>query len=126
LSRRRGLRTSELGIEEGLRDNNHATFYAVKVVCLLRYLGRLNEARKVLEIAKTRIVANQLEPVGRQPDELARTKSVGYSVMNLRGMINLAWHGRQIGVDLGNYRTPDGRGNQKAYDYQYFRGYFRS
>jgi arylsulfatase A-like enzyme len=111
------LQTSDLGIEEGSRKNNHATCYDVQVVCLLRYLGRAEEARDVLKTAKTKIIATQLEPDGRQPHELARTKSINYSSLNLKAMTQLAWHGRQLGVDLWNYRTEDGRSIQAAYDY---------
>lgn len=109
------LQTSPLGMEEGSRTNNHATWYDVQVVCLLRYLGRADEARSVLSAAKTKIIASQIEPDGRQPHELQRTKSISYSIMNLRGLTRLAWHGRQLGVDLWNYQTPDGRGIRKAY-----------
>jgi hypothetical protein len=111
------LQTSELGIEEGTRTNNHATWYDVQVVGMLRYLGRDDEARAVLEAAKAKRVAVQIEPDGSQPEELARTKSVGYSRMNLAAMTRLAWHGRQLGVDLWNYQTEDGRGIRGAYDY---------
>ncbi|WP_139211790.1 alginate lyase family protein [Neolewinella agarilytica] len=109
------FQTSELGIEEGLRHNNHATWYDVQVVCMLRYLGRPDAARKVLETAKTKIIAAQLEPDGSQPHELERTKSISYSTMNLNGMTQLAWHGRQLGVDLWGYKTDDGRSIPAAY-----------
>lgn len=111
------FQTSELGIEEGLRKNNHATWYEVQVVCMLRYLGRAEEARKVLETIKAKIIATQIEPDGSQPHELARTKSLSYSRMNLKGMTRLAWHGKQLDVDLWNYISEDGASIPQAYEF---------
>lgn len=111
------LQTSELGKEEGTRDNNHATWYDVQLVCFFRYLDRPEDARKILEAAKTKLIAAQIEPDGRQPHELARTKSVSYSRMNLEGMTRLAWYGRQLGVDLWGFETEDGRSLLAAYDF---------
>ncbi|TXF90243.1 sulfatase-like hydrolase/transferase [Neolewinella aurantiaca] len=111
------LQTSKLGVEEGTRPNNHATWYDVQVVCLLRYLGREEEAREVLKSGKSRLIDVQIEADGSQPHELARTKSISYSTMNLRGMTRLAWHGRHLGVDLWNYQNPAGGSIRAAYDY---------
>lgn len=111
------LRTNEMGIEEGERDNNHGTWYDVQLVCMLRYLGRPEEARQILEAAKSKRIASQIEPSGAQPLELERTKSLSYSRMNLEGMTRLAWHGRQLGVDLWNYQAEDGRGLRAAYEF---------
>ncbi len=111
------LRTSKMGIEEGKRDNNHGTWYDVQLVCMLRHLGRPEEARQILEAAKSKRIASQIEPDGAQPLELARTKSLSYSRMNLEGMTRLAWHGRQLGVDLWNYQTDDGRSLRAAYEF---------
>lgn len=108
---------SELGIEESTRHNNHATWYDVQVVCMQRYLGRDAAAREVLERAKTKIIAAQIEANGSQPHELKRTKSINYSSMNLRGMTRLAWHGRQLGVDLWGYTAPDGGSIRAAYGF---------
>ena len=111
------LRTNPMGIKEGERDNNHGTWYDVQLVCMLRYLGRPEEARQILEAAKSKRIALQIEPGGAQPLELERTKSLSYSRMNLEGMTRLAWHGRQLGVDLWNYQTDDGRSIRAAYEY---------
>lgn len=111
------LQTNEMGIEEGTRDNNHGTWYDVQLVCMLRYLDRPEEARQVLEAAKKTRIAQQIEPGGAQPLELERTKSLSYSRMNLEGMTRLAWHGRQLGVDLWNYQTDDGRSLRAAYEF---------
>jgi hypothetical protein len=108
------LRTSEMGQMERDRLNNHGTWYDVQVVSLLLYLERKAEAREVLEAVKTKRIATQIEPDGRQPHELARTKSLSYSKMNLSAFQRLARLGAKAGVDLWKFETPDGRSIAKA------------
>lgn len=108
------LTTSDMGRKEGTRANNHATWYDVQVAGICLFLGKKQEARKVLEAVKTRRIAKQIEPDGRQPKELARTKSLSYSKMNLRAFVTLARLGEKVGVNLLDYETPDGRSIRKA------------
>lgn len=108
------LRASEKGLEESTRSNNHATWYDVQVAGILLFLGKTAEARDQLEAVKTRRIATQIEPDGRQPHELARTKSLSYSKMNLSAFKRLANLGKKVGVDLWGYETDDGRSIRKA------------
>jgi hypothetical protein len=111
------LMTSEMGIAEREWHNNHGSWYDVQVVVLLRHLGREEEAREILETAREKRIAAHLAPDGSQPHELERTKSFTYSIMNLRSLTRLAYHGKQLGVDLWNYQPEDGAGLTAAYDY---------
>src|SRR5262249_13600490 len=72
-----------------------------------------------LESAKARRISKQIEPDGSMPRELARTKSWSYSLLNLTGMFHLARLGEHVGVDLWNYRTPDGRSIRGALDWMF-------
>ena len=74
-------------------------------------------ARTILENVKTRRIATQIEPDGSQPLEIARTRSLSYSSMNLRGFIHLANMAQTIDVDLWNFETSDGRSIRKALDF---------
>jgi len=108
------LQTSEKGQYERDRLNNHGTWYDVQVVGILLFLGKQVQARKVLEDVKTKRIAVQIEPDGRQPRELTRTKSLSYSKMNLSAFKRLVGLGKKVGVDLWDYETPDGRSVRKA------------
>ncbi|MGH9313184.1 MAG: alginate lyase family protein [Vicinamibacterales bacterium] len=104
------------GRDEANNGNNHETWYDVQVASLAFYTGQPALARRTLEGARGR-VARQIEPDGRQPRELERTRSWDYSIFNLTAFFHLATLGDRIGVDLWNYRTSDGRSLRQALDY---------
>jgi hypothetical protein len=109
--------TSKLGREEGAAKNNHGTFYDVQIAVYSLFIGQPEKAREVLQAAGERRIAVQIEPDGRQPLELARTKAWSYSVSNLAGLMALARLGEHVDVDLWNFETGDGRSIRQALDY---------
>jgi beta-glucosidase len=110
------LLESPLGREENRRGNNQETWYDVQVAALALYTGQPQIALTNFEDAKSDI-REEIEPDGRQPHELERTRAWDYSIFNLQAFLRLATLGERVGVDLWNYRTSDGRGLQKAVDY---------
>ena len=113
------LHTHQYGIDEDKYFNNHGTWFDVQAVSIAILLEKNEEAKNRLELKTRERIASQIEPDGSQPHELARTKSLSYSTMNLRGFYHLANMGEKLGVDLWNYRTEDGRGILQAYDFLY-------
>ena len=111
------LLTSKNGRQEAAEKQNHGTMYDVRVVKLAFVLGRTELAKQIAEAAKEKRIAIQIEPDGRQPLELKRTKSFNYSRLNLRGLATLAMLASQVGVDLWHYQTADGRSIRKALDF---------
>lgn len=101
------LTTSPFGIEERDERNNHGTCWLLQAASFAALLGRTD----ILDDARTRlqtiVIPNQIEPDGRQPRELARTKPYAYSLFNLDVLAAAAW--LLGGGDLIDWQTSDGR-----------------
>jgi len=113
----RWLQESKNGREEAAARNNHGTWYDVQAVSFALFLGKPELATDIVRAAREKRIAVQIEPDGRQPLELARTKAWSYSVGNLSGLMSLATLGDCVGVDLWHFQTRDGRSLGKALDY---------
>ena len=113
----RWMRTSEKGQAEDAAKNNHGTWYDLQITSIALFLGDSALATETLQRVKSRRIAVQIEPDGRQPLELARTNAWGYSNGNLDGLCKLASLGDEVGVDLWNFKTADGRFIRGAIDF---------
>jgi hypothetical protein len=111
------LRTSSHGIYEAKTKNNHAVWYDAQVASFALFVDDPRVARETLEQVGPRRIATQIEPDGRMPHELARTKSFSYTHMNLRGFLHLARLAEHVDVDLWNFHTADGRSIEAALDW---------
>ncbi len=111
------LINSKNGQDEANAANNHGTMYDFQVSALALFTGNIDLARKTILKSRIKRIASQIEPDGSQPLELARTKGLDYSVLNLTGLLNLTLLGRHIGINLGEYCTDDGRSIRSALEW---------
>jgi hypothetical protein len=111
------LQTSKNGQQEAAAKNNHGSWFDEQLAGIAYFLGRNDLARQVVESARQRRIDGQIQADGKQPLELARTKSFSYSVFNLAALMQLAQIGDKVGVDLWTYRSPAGGSLQGALDY---------
>jgi len=96
------LRNSEFGRAEVRSKNNHGTWYDLQVVTFARFVGQDEFASAYLDkITRDRIV-RQISMNGRQKYETRRPRPCHYSIYNLSGLMKLAAHGKDLGVDLKN------------------------
>ena len=109
------IQESDLGKDESKEKNNHGTHYDLQIIAYSIFTDKPEIARKQIENSKQRI-KSQFEKDGRQPLELARTKSWGYSSMNLNGFFTIALLAENVGIDLWNFET-DGKSLKRTLDW---------
>lgn len=111
------LMKSPNGKAERAATNNHGTWFDVQAAHLALGLGKKEDAKKIIEAARTKRINVQIESDGKQPEELARTASFSYSCMNLDAFFTLANLGEHAGVDLWRKNNKDSRSLRKALDF---------
>lgn len=109
--------TSPQGREEIAAANNHGTACDAQIVAFALYTGRTGVAREFLETLPARRIFTQIEPDGRQPQELCRTLAFGYSQYNLTHFIDLFRMARKLGIDIDGAVSEDGRSFCGAMDF---------
>jgi hypothetical protein len=82
--------TSPQGREEAAERNNHGTYFDAQLVNNLLFAGQPDKACAVLREVPARRWAGQIEPDGRMPLELQRTRPFHYSAFNLQAATQLA------------------------------------
>jgi len=107
----------EYGQDERIWHNNHGTAYDEQVVSYALYTGNIELAKLVLNNVPFRRINQQIEPDGKQPHELRRTRSFSYSIYNLGMLVNLAVLGEKMGVELYNYKGVDGQSIKQALNF---------
>lgn len=111
------LRNSQHGVDERNASNNHGTWYDVQVACFALFVGDRALATETLQSACKDRISQQIRPDGKQPHELARTKSFDYTIYNLTAMFKLARLSEHVNVDLWHFRGRDGASIQAALNY---------
>ena len=110
------LQTSKNGTDEHGSQNNHGTYYDMQVVDFALFTGDKTLARKYLQQQTIGRMDSQFTPEGKQPLELERTKSWGYTNMNLDGWCRLAILASHVDIDLWHLQK-DGKSIKQCIAY---------
>lgn len=108
---------SKQGLEESNQKNNHSTAHDAQAIAFALYTGNTKIAKKILENIPEKRIYKQIEPDGKQPEELWRTLAFGYSEYNLQHLIDIAAMGQKLGIAIHQATSKDGRSIYKAADY---------
>jgi hypothetical protein len=110
------LRTTPNGKHEHDAINNHGSWFAAQTTAYALFVGDTAFARQTVDSVKLRI-GSQITPEGRQPIELERTRSLHYAGFNIEALSRVAEMGRQLGIDLWGYESPQGGSLRRAIDH---------
>jgi hypothetical protein len=111
------LMTSKNGQDERSQLNNHGTYYDMQLADFALFNGDKALAQKVIKEQTIPRIDKQFAVDGSEPLELVRTKSWGYSTMNLVGWCKLATIAERVNIDLWNTKTKDGKGIQQVFEW---------
>ncbi|HEY6643335.1 alginate lyase family protein [Povalibacter sp.] len=92
----------------GREPNNIAVWNDLVVAALAAFVGRHARAAEVLADLPLRF-ASQLSAFGVPVNELKRTRPLHYGLFLAQGLINSAWLGRRLGIDLWAYSASQHR-----------------
>jgi len=109
--------TSPIGIQEYNAKNNHGTAFEVQATRVALFVGKEDIARRYINNFAARRIFTQIEPDGKQPLELVRTKALGYSTFNLTHLLDMCAIAKTIKIDLFHVKSTDGRSISKALEY---------
>ncbi|MCU0646323.1 MAG: alginate lyase family protein, partial [bacterium] len=113
------LTTSENGVDERERKNNHGTCWVMQVAEFARLTGNNELLDYCRNRFKTVLLPNQMAADGSFPLELARTKPYGYSLFNLDAMAAVCQILSTPDDNLWSFQLPDGRSMKKAMEFMY-------
>jgi hypothetical protein len=109
--------TSRNGRAEQAAKNNHGIWFDSQITHYALFARRPAIARKVVDQFAARRISAQMDVDGRLPAELARTRSLHYSIFALMPAYDVAEMAACLGTDLWGYADAQGRGLRKATDF---------
>ena len=111
------MMTSEVGNQEYNAKNNHGTAFDVQATRYALFAGKNDIALKFINDFPSRRLFKQIEPDGKQPVELARTKALHYSAFNIVHMLDMCLIANTLNIDLLSKKSDDGRSILKAIEF---------
>jgi hypothetical protein len=110
------MRTGKNGKDEDAAKNNHGMWYDAQFAQFALFARRPELAKAVVDAFPKRRIGPQFTPEGKLPLELARTRSLHYSIYALLAAYDVAEMGKCLGVDLWNY-DDGGKSLKRATDF---------
>lgn len=99
------LTYSDIALAEKYSNNNHGTFYDLVLIAINDFLDNKDEIKPlVYQMIEQRIIS-QIDEFGKMPLEVARTKSISYSLMGYKGITDFAHIAKKYGYDLWNINS---------------------
>ncbi len=83
------MTTSQMALKERDGNNNHAIYYDFGVAVLYDFLQDDSKFSEIIDRSINLRIKKQIASDGSMSEELARTKSKHYSIMALKGILNL-------------------------------------
>ncbi len=113
----RWMNTSQKGQDEKKSGNNHATWWTAQAATYASLTGDTAAQKMCWDHYRNYLVPTEIQPDGSCPREEERTNSLSYSSMNLDAFSTVCRLAQLNGVDLWHFRTPEGIGVEKAFNY---------
>lgn len=111
------LTTSDQGVREGRTTNNHSIAYDEQLLAIGLFVGDTASVRRLTAEIHPRRIFRQVEPDGKMPRELARTRGLGYSIYNLKNILEICEMVKQVNPSFYYIKSADGRSIGGAIDY---------
>lgn len=108
--------TSENGIQEMNKDNNHGVCFFAQAAAFARFTDNERIAQFCRDYYKTGLLKQQAED-GSFPRETGRTKPYNYSIFVVDNMVNICQILSKPGDNLWEYEDPQGRSIKKALEF---------
>jgi hypothetical protein len=113
----RWLTTSKKGLDEKNSGNNHMTWWTAQVASYAAFTGDTKTMEMCWKHYREVLVPNEIRPDGSCPKEEGRTKSLGYSAMNLDAFATICRVAQTNGAALWSFKAPTGVSLSKSIDY---------
>lgn len=111
------MQQSTQGQKEKSAKNNHSTAYDAQLITYFLFSDNEKAARAIINEFPSQRMFVQIEPDGKQPNELWRTLAYHYSQYNLSHMLDVCATAQKLGINLLDQQSADGRSIYKAFDY---------
>jgi hypothetical protein len=111
------MMTSEVGNQEYNAKNNHGVAFDIQLTRVALFVGKEDIARKYINDFASRRIFKQIEPDGKQPLELSRTKALHYSVFNIAHFLDMCMIAKTLNIDLLNEKSTDGSSILKTIEF---------